>query len=266
MRAIVLSFDRNRPFVEHMIHRYQALWPENPFKFRVPFQSEEALRDSVGAIEFIPTPRAITPTVLELVRDLPDDEWVLWAIDDKYPIYLDVPVVEGILEWLPTIRDPAISGVLFCRVRKMLDESYLSGAEIVSTRGEVFLERTTYEQIWIHQFLRVKVLRHLFESMPREPIDTNGAAIMDELKAAVRLPPDHRLFVSKENHAAFGESTTRGKVTRNCSASMKKARISLPPDIQRSPDWITMGADSLVERIQRRIVSRLFRLWRHVRG
>lgn len=262
MRAIVLSFDRNRPFVEHMISRYAALWPDNPFKFRVPFQSKETLRDSPGDIELIPTPSAITPTVLELIRDLPDDEWVLWAIDDKYPIYLNVPVIKGIVEWLPTIRDPAISGVLFCRVRKMLDDSYLSGVEIVSTQGCVFLERVTYEQIWIHQFLKVKVLRHLFECMPREPIETRGAAVMDDLKSAVPLPPDHRLFVSRENHAAFGESTTRGKVTRNCSASMKKTGISLPPEIRRSPDWITMGADSLVDWIQRRIMSRIVRIWR----
>ena len=48
---------------------------------------------------------------------------------------------------------------------------------------------------------------------------------MDDLKNDVPKLAEHRLFVTKENFAVFGESTRRGVVTQNCYESMVSAKI-----------------------------------------
>jgi hypothetical protein len=206
-----------------MLFKYEQLWPGHPFHFRVPYQ-EFAPTLATGKVEYKKSEIGIKATVLTLLDDLDDEEWVYWCIDDKYPIAVDVPRVEEMYRWLA--RQTEISGILFCRCRSMWDSRCLTGRAIVDDVKETYLERKGYEQIWIHQFLRVKVLRHLFGSFPDV---IPSAKSMDELKRQVTKPLTHRIFVSQENNAVFGESAARGIVTRNCHASMVANGLALPP-------------------------------------
>ena len=88
MKAIVLTHDKNRSVTHHMIARYLHKWPDNPFVFRVPFQELE--EQSSPKVEFIKTPKSIKKTVLGLLEDLEEDEWIYWCIDDKYPEQLNI--------------------------------------------------------------------------------------------------------------------------------------------------------------------------------
>jgi hypothetical protein len=65
---------------------------------------------------------------------------------------------------------------------------------------------------------------------------------MDELKNDVPKLSEHRLFVTKENFAVFGESTQRGVITQNCYESITAAHIELP-EWFRSPNgqYVTLG-------------------------
>jgi hypothetical protein len=163
--------------------------------------------------------------VLTLLQDLPDDELIYWCIDDKYPIVLDVTPIARIAEWLSGPDASDVSGILFCRCRRMWDERALSGEAITDPWGSEYLERTAYEQIWVHQFLRVGVVRHLFESF-RQAIDFPRR--MDMLKRSIAKPADHRLFVSRQNLAIFGESTERGTLTLNCRRSLDANALPAP--------------------------------------
>ena len=51
---------------------------------------------------------------------------------------------------------------------------------------------------------------------------------MDELKERVEKPASHRIFVTRENHAVFGESTVAGALTLNCHASFVENGLALP--------------------------------------
>jgi len=94
-------------------------------------------------------------------------------------------------------------------------------------------------QIWIHQFLRVKVLRYFFTHMRK---DISNAKVMDELKNEIPKPDELRLFVTEENHAVFGESTQRGLITESCYRSIKAAGLTLPEWFQKSNgSYVTMG-------------------------
>ena len=91
--------------------------------------------------------------------------------------------------------------------------------------GDIYFERKAWYQIWIHQLLRVKVLRHLFAYLPD---DMPSAKTMDKFKDEVPKLPEHHLFVTKENFAVFGESTNRGAITQNCYESILASGIELP--------------------------------------
>ena len=237
MKAIVLTCDRFRAMTEHMILQYERLWPNHPFVFRIPYQN---LRGTdTDRTEYRQIPENIRATVLELLRDLDDEEWIYWCVDDKYPIRLVTDKIERLIS--DAIQSPEMSGLLFCRCRVTLTNPKLAlyPAKMISSSGEVLLERKAWFQIWLHQLLKTKVLRYLFSQLPD---DIPNAKAMDELKDAVPRLREHRLFVTEKNFAVFGESTHRGAITQNCYESIAATNIELPEWFrQPNGEHIIMG-------------------------
>lgn len=223
MKAIILTCDKYRALTEHMIFQYNKLWPNHPFVFRIPYQELPPF-ESPGR-EYIQTPAPIKSTVLKLLEDLDDEEWVYWCIDDRYPVTFDLPQVKALTKWVPSITTTEISGILYCRCRTLRRKKSLTGNKIIDDDGRIYLERKDYGIFWLHQFFRVKVIRYLFEHFPNE---VPSAKKLDELKSQVCLPKSHRLFVTQKNLAIFGESSSRGILTQNCYESMIENNLPLP--------------------------------------
>jgi hypothetical protein len=238
LKAIVLTWDRHRVVTQHMIAQYARLWPDHPFVFRIPFQALAGINSPRE--EFIKAQADIPGTVLQLIAGLDDEEWIYWCADDKYPIDLRVEKFMKLFEYVRGQQD--IAGLLCCRCRITLDQpevSLVAGSKRVTPDGDVLLERRKWYQIWIHQFLRVKVLRYFFTNMPK---DIPSAKVMDELKNEIPKPDDLRLFVTQENYAVFGESTQRGLITENCYHSVKASGLALPEWFKHSNgNYVTMG-------------------------
>ena len=224
-----------------MIRQYGRLWPDHPFCFRIPYQQLRGTNSDRTEYINAPgaTPEEIPAAILKLLADLDDEEWIYWCADDKYPIRLVLDKIRALAAWLDNAAD--ISGLLFCRTRVTLDQPELTlfPNERTTSSGEILLERRSWYQIWIHQFLRVKVLRHFFTQMPRR---FSSAKEMDELKHDIGKPDEFRLFVTRNNFAVFGESTQRGLITRNCLDSIRQTNIELPEWFRRSNGQrVTMG-------------------------
>jgi hypothetical protein len=237
MKAIVMTCDRYRALTEHMILQYYRLWPKHPFVFLIPYQNLREV-DSPRK-RYFKTPEDIRSSVLGLLSEADDEEWIYWCADDKYPVRLVTAAITRLFAHASESSD--ISGLLFCRCRALLGQSELTlhPHEHVTPLGDVLLERRTWHQIWIHQFLRAKVLRYLFSQMPEH---IPSAKAMDTFKSNIVKLPEHRLFVTKENFAVFGESTHGGVLTRNCYNSIRTTNIELPLWLQRpSRERVTMG-------------------------
>lgn len=257
MKAIVLTFDRHRAITQHLMLQYEKIWPDHPFRFRIPYQQLRGV-DSERA-EYIESPPEIAASILRLLKDIDDEEWIYWCSDDKYPIQLVVEKVRELHRYVLTSSE--ISGLLFCRTRVTLDQPQLSllPRQLVTPAGDVLLERKGWYQIWIHQFLKAKVLRSLFSQLPSQ---IPSAKALDALKDQVPKPDEYQLFVTEQNFAVFGESTKRGVITRNCLESIRQTDIELPEWFQRSNgEWVTMGrlADKTA---WQRLRSRIF----HAKG
>jgi hypothetical protein len=225
--AIVLTCDKYRALTEHMVFQYDRLWPDHRFRFLIPFQHDRG-PDS-RKCKFVRTDPSIRQTVLTLLRDFDDEDWVYWAIDDKYPIMLDVPKIKTLERWLETQQ--SINGVLFCRCRKLNKQKYLNSIIIHDQESNKYLGRNGYEQIWLHQLIRVKILRRLFQAFPEV---INCPKDMDALKKLPNVPVADLLFVRDDTLAIFGESTHRGVLTSNCSESILKYKLRLPMWFQQT--------------------------------
>ena len=237
IKAIVLTCDHYRAITKHMIFQYDQLWPDHPFVFHVPYQELGGI--DTERVKYLTAPSDIKGTVLRLLTEIGDEEWIYWCVDDKYPIQLVTDKIASLISH--ATRSPEVDGLLFCRCRATLNNPKLTlfPRKLRNPFGDVYLERKAWFQIWIHQILRAKVLRHLFTHLPN---DIPNAKAMDELKNDVPKLSEHRLFVTRENFAVFGESTRRGVVTQNCYESMVAAGIEIPEWFQH-PDgeYVTLG-------------------------
>jgi len=256
--AIVLTCQRHVPIAEHMIDRYDAAWPGHPLLFRVPDGSAaRSLPDRhPGRVELVPTPEGeergrFRAAVLGLLAGLADDDWVYWCIDDKYVHWLDRGVADRVVAALATITDPRVCGLSFARARR-LGGTAAAGVDL--RLGALrFCRRGDYRQIWLHQFLRARVLRTLFAGFPERIV---AAKEMDALHRQARLPDDERLYVLDRNAVVFGESTSRGRLTANCAASLRRAR-GLPAGFEVDRRRIFIGRrPGLVARVLARCARR----------
>lgn len=226
MKAIVLTYDNNAIFTDHMIRKYMGLWPDNPFDFIIPYQ-EQKFTEAPNKT-FVRSPVNIRATVLHLLEQIPDDEWIYWCIDDCYPVHLDIAGIQSIYSLIGETGIPGVSGINFCitnkKARTERKQQFKKSGSVEEIGKFKAVELHDYEQIWLHQFIRAGALRHLFENIP-EP--RAGAKEMDETKSKVQKPQKHKLLMLEHDLARFGESTARGKVTENCLKSMKSLGLFL---------------------------------------
>ena len=222
-----------------MIQRYMRLWPDNPFTFRIPYQlfPSTLKKKYQDKVEFIKTVSNIKHTLLKLIEDLNDDEWIYWCMDDRYPTYLKVDEISYIYDWIITMHPKNLSGVMFSNFPKMMHvKNIMSGKNsIYDYRGKKYYRRKSYAMIWMHQFLRVKVIKDLFNKFPDE---IKYAKQMDYFKENMVLPDEYKLYVYSKNTAEYGESTHRGKITLNCVNSFKQLGMVIPSDFERGDKQI----------------------------
>lgn len=238
MKAIVLSCDRYHAFAYHMIACYEALWSDHPFIFRVPWQHQQPV-STWGPIEPIRTGERLRETVLELIQDISDDTFVYWCIDDKFPIWLDTAAIHEALDFLRSDGALGIDNLLLCRAGNHWKKKNLLNSRITLPNKSGAIARANYKHIWLHQFTRAKVIRHLFSNFP-EAIPT--AKDMDALKNQISKPSEHHLYVTEHSHCLFQESTSRGKITQDCLEGFQSLGMNVPAwAIQLRPSWLTPG-------------------------
>lgn len=247
MKALVLTFDKYKPFATHMIMCYEQLWPNHPFTFRVPYQSEEVkefFEDKFGSkVEMIKSPSGIVDTMFALSDDLDENEWVYWCMDDRYPMKIDVEDVEKCHRFILSERGKEIDGLMFCNnPRIWLPENiFWKEYKIKTVERQRYYRRKNYTMIWNHQFLRVKVVRTFFSLFPRV---MKQAKEMDYIKERAVLPNEQKLYVLDHNAALYGESTNRGIMMKNCADSFKAKGLEIPDNFKVSDEVITKGYNS----------------------
>lgn len=246
MEAIVLTFDKYRAFSSHMIKCYMDLWPDNPFVFRVPYQSEETRHyfESLfgDKVVMLKSPSGIVDTIKTILSDFKDDDWIFWCMDDRYPMMLNLDEIKPIYDFIQSPKSKGISALMYVNAPWCWLDKELYKYDFKVTNGEqTYLRRKGYRMIWIHQFMRVKVLRTLFSYFPA---DMKTAKNMDYIMYRHTVPDDQWLYMLDHNAAVYGESTSRGLITRNCLKSFKDRGIGLPEGFELSNKTIIQGTNT----------------------
>ncbi len=223
MKAIILTFDKYRPLTEHMLFCYKSIWPNHPFQFRIPYQTIPYTADE--NVISIQTDKAIKASVLTLIKDLDDEEWIYWCIDDKYPVSLNVAVLDKMVTAISSGKMNNVDGILFCHKAGTPESSGVKEVKPQSIEGFHLLPRKKLKPFWIHQFIKVKIIRRVFEQFPDV---IPRAKMMDDLLNTMSIPDGCRLWLTADNLAVFGESTNAGKITQNCYDSILKNGLTMP--------------------------------------
>jgi hypothetical protein len=226
MKALVLTFDRNQVFADHMIFKFDQLWPQNPFQFHVPYQSLQRINRKRG-LKYISSNSPIVETVLTLLSGIPDHEWVFWCMDDHFPLKLDVKWLEKMISHLERPGYDAVFGVNFCasyKKKRYWRNALLRQRNVKIIESETFVELLDYDQIWLPQFIRAGALRHFFSHMP-EP--TSGAKEMDQSKMKINKPKSHTLLLTGADHGIFAESSEQDRYTAAFLKSAQKFRFEI---------------------------------------
>lgn len=240
--AIILSYDDNHIYVDNLLFKMQNLWPNSNLIFRIPYNTNKPdyLKDKYKdiSIEFIKTPTEIKKTVLTLIEDLNSNDWIYWCIDDKFPVILDYKKIKLILERLSKIQDNNISGITFCRARKLKDNSYFEDKEINIENKVKLIKLKRFKQFWMHQFFRVNIIRAVFNSFP----DHNfKAKDMDKYIKKFHINEKYEFYATEKNYAVFCESARRGVATQSLKYSLKEAGITNYSNKKFSDVNIIMG-------------------------
>jgi hypothetical protein len=232
VRAIVLSYDANHLFVDNLLCKMQKLWPESGLIFRIPYNKVRptylATKYNGLELEFIQTPSTIKETVLSLIADLHDNDWVYWCIDDKFPFDINHRKAQQTLNWLRQEEDETICGVSFAKVRvleKLKKSSSLDKDSILHIEGNIkLIRRESFANVfWMPQFFRTKIIRKVFNSFPDNDFE---AKLMDAYLKEVKMDPSFMFYVTEKNYIVLGESATRGIGTQCLKRSMKECGIS----------------------------------------
>jgi len=236
MKAIVLTFDKYRILTDHMISRYNCMWPTHPFVFYIPFQQTEVKKyfeEKYGStVHLIKTPSDIVRTMRVLLDNIQDEEWIYWCMDDRYPIQINLTKMNQVYSWIQTMNAPDVTGVRCINYPfgRMPENIYYFKDSIRNQYGMKFLKRkNNYNMIWAHQFMRIKVLKRLFSEIP---LELKAAKDMDFIVEKLQMPEDYNLYVLKSNIISLGESSSRGKITRNCYESLLENGFKIPKEFE----------------------------------
>ena len=212
MPAIVLSYDSNHVFAENTIRSYQSLLPEHHFNFFVPYQERRTF--ALNDVTWVASPSDIKGTVLALLNQFEDNQWVYWCMDDRYPKSLISREFQQIERLLEEGLATEIGAILFAPRMFKTKAEWFNRIRLSSQTGQKLslIPRTNWSTIWMHQYIRAGVIRHLFSYMPDEiPV----AVLMDSYLSRIPLPRTQVLYRTFFNRSVFGESSGGGKPTIN---------------------------------------------------
>lgn len=247
MKAIVLTYDKYQKISEHMLFCYSKLWPNNPFIFCIPTQNlnEIEYRKHQNRIKLLRVPADIKSTVKIQLMNINDEEIVYWCMDDRYPIELDINKISKLQDWFLK-NSEYIDGISFTLSSKdySVKYSHIFTNKIIGPNGYKLFKKKHYGSIWSHQFIKAKVLRTFFENMPS---NIKKAKDMDNylLKESV-LPKEFNLYVTSKSLGLFGESMSRGMITKNCLKSIKDHKLELNESFDITTEKIINNIDDVV--------------------
>lgn len=234
MYAIVLTFDEQVGFAELQYKRYMELWPDCPLIFRIPYNSEDCpsldFFRSRSNVELVKSGSGLCETMRSLLMGIPDEEWVYWSIDDRYP--LEILELETLRELHQSVagNHPAIEEadrikLLFWKEKRGVPNVRIGKLPFA------WQKRPSMFGFWHHGYLRARVLKRAFTN-DHIPEDAGLRLIQRTLHKERHPDLDRdclsRILVPSRNLIHFWEPCIRRQLTRNGYEDLQKYECPIP--------------------------------------
>ena len=229
MKALVLCCDKYHLFALHTIKCYEKLWEHHPFEFYLPYNN---VKPDFENINLIKTPIPFKETIFELTKNIDDEEWIYWCSSDSYPMELDIKKYENVIRNLDEIGK--YCSVVFLgpwkhRRRILNMETYNFEVDGIKYYSTNCLENCENINLWIHQFMKCKVLKKLFQCFkePRIPKDLDRQLYRKTFSFYDYIRKE-QFCITDNSYGIFGENTSRGKICKNAYLQMIKLGMIIP--------------------------------------
>ena len=269
MKGIVLSFDPHLEIANLLVETYNRFWPDSGFQFRIPFSHRDpSTIFRAQNVEFIPTAPDIRTTMEDLLRDLPEHEFVFWCIDDRYPIDIfDPMVLRAVRDFVSNgasdvdsikLTDLAVEGIQGKLDRRLFsfrrwlrrtrsdsqpvgsDETWRQREEAVAREpaftlaGQYFFRQLGHPKngFYMPQFTTPAFLKRFFLA-PALPLKY-GIREFQHFLLSAKL--EHKSYFPDKFLLSVGESTFNGRLSVVCYEQMLKFGVA-PPKIDIVSDY-----------------------------
>lgn len=240
IRAIVLSCDKYHIYVYHMIKLYLKIWNNCPFIFCVPYNNIKPDwndPDICDRVYFFKCGSGFKDTISALLKGCDKNEWIYWCSCDQYPIWFNSNIFEKVHKKVINIKDESIFGITPQYLNKCGRKLIKNGGDQIEDFLKERIEWKSSKEItiWYHQYLRVKVLKHIFEVFEEPTVAKNlDYQLYKNEETMYNYLGSGRYYGVFEKCSEYGESTSRGKTTLNCYKSFIDNNINLNNILQVS--------------------------------
>lgn len=171
--VIVNTYDKQAVFAKLLYLEYQRfIGKENQqlFIYRIPYNSDDSIVfdffKDCSNVELIKTPRNIKGTILELIKGIPLNHLIYWAIDDRIPSYIVNKSFIDLIHFAQKINSQDNPDLISRIATKTgLNSRDYDLNDFIETPRQKFY-RYNYlgmaQRFWEHHFVSVRLMKFIF--------------------------------------------------------------------------------------------------------
>ncbi len=224
IKAVVLSYDPQIGLAELLVKKYKSLGLSGYFEFLIPINTDKSrFEDNLLDVTYVKCLPDIISTMAALLDKCADDEWVFWAIDDRYPISLDKNLIKSIHHRITSGEFNNINGIKLLPWREQLC------ANTIDIEGVKFRRQKPVGMMgfWHHQYVKAKVLKDAFINCNIEQL--NDIRLFNRYyHKQEALPFLNDIYVPESTLIKLGEPLCVGELTKNGVKELELLNCKVP--------------------------------------
>ena len=238
MKAIVLTYDKNRQLLRHMLYSHEVSGAFKDIQYLIPWNElyPKDLIDRFGKDKIIPVKCEvpIKKTMDTLLSHVEDNEWIYWCMEDNFIEQVDLKGVLKAFEWIKDHSTEKDYGIQMFTGHHDIARNTISTNNILKYDSLILHKKNKISYQWRAQFCRAKVIKTMFRCLdePEYMKQLDYMLLEDRGKPFWDLIKEGNFYTIKPSVVILGEQVNKNKLTKNCAESFKKYNLELPKDIE----------------------------------
>lgn len=224
MKALILSYDKQVGLAQLLVKSYDH-FNVNCFEFVMPINSElsRSYFENQNNVKCLISQSDILSSMQTVLQECSDEEWVYWAIDDRFLTDVELSKFKIIFEGIEAGLFDFANGIKLINWRETLTEN----SKVVGDLIFIKQQPKGMFGFWHHQFIKAKVLKQAFFEQNTLNIN-NIREFNNHYQRLDYLPFLENIFVCQSNVIALEEPLWNGKLTKNGMENLEHYNCKVP--------------------------------------